>query len=321
MPGVTDRSGSPSTGATGTSSFVRVDVPLSPTNMLTFEGIVAPAHATLVGLSPLTELAAAPDILNRDLFGGRRRSHRHRRQHAADAARRHRPAQDRGRSRAARGNAILEPDGWHQNFFAEVSDTGVRRAASATLDRSGLTAAGVHTFSFSFDVRERSMSGAIETHPIQIQDDARPDDAVHRDLAGAVAHARATRRRASAFAISWAPDAAAPARPQPSRGFPDARAGGVLAAICGKLRARRQRAGRPSRAASAGSSDACRLARWRSTSSASRIDLSFVSGVFVRRAYSPSLGQLKLPQADMVSIEVEQQDPADARVAGGVQAS
>src|SRR5947208_3219732 len=44
VPGVTNRSGSPSTGATGTSSFFRVDVPLSPTNMLTFEGIVAPAH-------------------------------------------------------------------------------------------------------------------------------------------------------------------------------------------------------------------------------------------------------------------------------------
>ncbi len=48
VPGVTNRSGSPSTGATGTSSFMRVDVPLSPTNMLTFEGIVAPAHTTLV---------------------------------------------------------------------------------------------------------------------------------------------------------------------------------------------------------------------------------------------------------------------------------
>ena len=70
MPGVTDRSGSPSTGATGTSTFARVDVPLSATNNLTFEGIVAPAHATNVGLSTLTELAATPDISNRDLFAG-----------------------------------------------------------------------------------------------------------------------------------------------------------------------------------------------------------------------------------------------------------
>src|SRR3954471_11364228 len=65
VPGVTDRSGSPSTGATGTSTFVRVDVPLTPTNNLTFEGIIAPAHAMAVGLSTLTELAAAPDVANR----------------------------------------------------------------------------------------------------------------------------------------------------------------------------------------------------------------------------------------------------------------
>jgi hypothetical protein len=170
VPGVTDRSGSPSSGLTGTSSFFRIDLQLSPTNMLTFEGIVAPSHAFAVGLSPLTELAAAPDILNRDLFGGVV-------DHivlgpSALLTLRAGIGQHRTEVQSISGEtAVWRPDGWHQNFFAEVQDTGLRRAGSATLDRSGLNAAGSHTLSFSTDVRERSMSGSIETHPIEIQDD------------------------------------------------------------------------------------------------------------------------------------------------------
>ena len=169
VPGVTGRSGSPSTGATGTSSFFRVDIPLSPTNMLTFEGIIAPAHTSLAGLSTLIEAAAAPDIASRDLFGGivdhivlgpsmlltlRAGIGEHKTE-----------VQGSGTS-----NAIFSPDGWHQNFFAEVRNSGIRRSASVTLDRTGLSAAGSHTLSGSIDVRERSMNGSIETHPIEIQD-------------------------------------------------------------------------------------------------------------------------------------------------------
>jgi len=167
VPGVTDRSGSPSTGLTGTSSFFRVDLQLSPTNSLTFEGIVAPAKATNVGLSPLTEVAAAPDILNRDLFGGivdkmvigksmllTLRAGLG--EHTAEV------------DSNGTGNAILAPDGWHRNFFAEVHDKGYRRAVSATLDRTGVMAAGEHTISLSTDVRNRSLTGSIETHPIDI---------------------------------------------------------------------------------------------------------------------------------------------------------
>lgn len=169
VPGVTDRSGSPTTGATGTSTFLRIDVPISPTHMLTFEGLVAPAHTTAAGLSTVVDVAAAPDIYNRDLFGGivdhmvigksilltlRAGIGEHKTEVPSGGA----------------GNSILSPDGWHQNFFAEVRDTGIRRSASAAIDRSGLTAAGTHTVSVSLDVRERSMTGSITTHPIEIQD-------------------------------------------------------------------------------------------------------------------------------------------------------
>src|SRR4029077_10790242 len=53
-------------------------------------------------------------------------------------------------------------------------DSGIRRSASVTLDRTDMKAAGTHTASVSFDIRQRSMTGSIETHPIEIQDaDAR----------------------------------------------------------------------------------------------------------------------------------------------------
>jgi hypothetical protein len=170
VPGVTNRSGSPSTGATGTSTFVRVDVPISPTNMLTFEGIVAPAHTTMSGLSTLITAAAAPDIASRDLFAGivdhlvigknmlltlRFGVGEHTTQVQSSGS----------------GDAIFAPTGWSQNFFAEVKDSGIRQSASVTLDRTDMKAAGTHTASVSMDVRQRSMTGSIETHPIEIQDD------------------------------------------------------------------------------------------------------------------------------------------------------
>jgi hypothetical protein len=171
VPGVTNRSGSPSTGATGTSTFMRVDVPLSPTNMLTFEGIVAPAHTTLSGLSTLITAAAAPDIASRDLFGGivdhlviGKNMLLTLRfgvgQHTTEV------------QSAGSGNAVFSPAGWSQNFFAQVKDSGIRQSASVTLDRTDMKAAGTHTASVSFDIRQRSMTGSIQTYPIEIQDDA-----------------------------------------------------------------------------------------------------------------------------------------------------
>ncbi len=303
VPGVTDKSGSPATGASGTSSFVRFDLPLSPTNTLTFESIIAPAHATAVGLSTLIERAAAPDITNRDLFGGivdhivlgpnslltlRVGLGQHRTE-----------VQSSGRDAA-----ILAPDGWHQNFFAEVTDSGVRRAASATFDRSGLTAAGAHTLSFSADVRERSMSGAIETHPIQIQDD------VGRTMR-LIATSQVPSLRASDTTVGfgvrdlWEPlkrlqfdlnlrtdvptteSASLSPRLAVSYGVDDngrTTIKGSVGRFVGRVP----------------------LGALGFDQLGSRVDLSFVPGTgFVRRAFHPALGPIFLPHADMVSIEIE----------------
>src|SRR5262249_35248545 len=127
-------------------------------------------RATNVGLSPLIAEAAAPDIVNRDIFGGivdhivigpntlltlRLGFGEHKTEVESSGS----------------GDAIYKPDGWHDNFFAEVHDFGVRRAVSVTVDRTGLKGAGEHTVSVSADARNRSMTGSIETHPIDILDD------------------------------------------------------------------------------------------------------------------------------------------------------
>jgi hypothetical protein len=171
VPGVTTRSGSPSTGATGTSTFGRVDVQLAANNTLTIDTLVAPVHTTLSGLSPLIQPAAAPDITSRDLFGGivdhvvlgssslltiRVGIGEHNTAVAASGT----------------GDAIFAPDGWHQNWFAAVHDSGIRRSASVTWDRTDITAAGSHTVSVSSDVRDRSMTGSITHEPIDIVDAA-----------------------------------------------------------------------------------------------------------------------------------------------------
>ena len=302
VPGVTDRTGSPSTGLTGTSSFVRVDLPLSPSNMLTFEGIVAPSRATSVGLSPLTEVAAAPDILNRDLFGGvvdhivigqsvlltlRMGIGQHRTEVQS----------------TSRDTAILAPDGWHQNFFAEVQDSGIRRAASATIDKSGITAAGSHTLSFSVDVRERSMTGAIETHPIQIRDDL---GQTLRFIVTAQVPSLEANDTTGGFGIRdlWTPTPRLQLDLNVRSDFPtrepaafsprfaasytfDNKAQTTVKGTVGRFVGR------------------VPLGALAFDQLGSRIDLSFVGGGVVRRAFRPSLGPVSLPQADMMSIEIE----------------
>ena len=303
VPGVTDRTGSPSSGLTGTSTFVRVDLPLSPTNTLTFEGIIAPSHAIAVGLSPLTELAAAPDILNRDLFGGvvdhivlgpstlltlRAGIGQHRTEVQS----------------SSRDTAIWSPDGWHQNFFAEVQDTGLRRSGSATLDRTGIAAAGSHTVSLSADVRERSMSGSIETHPIQIQDDL---GRTMRFIVTSQVRSLAANDTTTGMGLRdlWAPTPRLQLDLNVRADFPTREPAAVSPRFAASYAFdnKAQTAIKGSIGRFVGRVPLGAIAF---DQLGSRVDVSLVPGVgFVRRAFRPSLGELKLPEADMASIEVE----------------
>jgi hypothetical protein len=171
VPGVTSQSGSPNTGATGMTSFARVDFQASPVHTITIEGIFAPVHTSNPDLSPLRALATTQQIDAQDVFGG---------------------VVDRlvlGSSNlltlrlgllthtstftpSGTGAAVLTPAGWSQNWFSAADTSGTRRSLSLTWDRANISALGSHALSLSTDLRQRSMTGSVAHQPIEIQDGA-----------------------------------------------------------------------------------------------------------------------------------------------------
>jgi hypothetical protein len=169
VPGVTGRSGRPSTGATGVTTFGRVDLQSSRHNGLTFEGLFAPMRTYSSALSPLRRLETAPQVDTDDRFGG---------------------LVDRlvlggsdlltirmgilvhGTDLAASGSGVarLTPEGWRQNWFTALSTSGNRRSLSVMWDHAGSTALGSHTISVTADVRHRAMVDTRQYHPISIED-------------------------------------------------------------------------------------------------------------------------------------------------------
>jgi hypothetical protein len=170
VPGVTTQAGTPAVGASGVVSFGRVDVDLSPANTLTLEGLFLPATSSYSGLSPLQQPESAPDVYARDLFGGvvdrlvlGPRDLLTLRVGIMNHVTTIRPA--------GAGAAVLRPDGWQQNWFSGVDTAGTRSSASITWDRSGVSARGTHTFSFTADIQFRRMSSVLNHQSIQIEDD------------------------------------------------------------------------------------------------------------------------------------------------------
>jgi hypothetical protein len=170
VPGVTTSTGTPAAGASGVTTFARLDVDLTSHNTLTFEGLFLPANTSYSGLSPLQQPAAAPNVNTQDLFGGvidrvvlSPRDLLTLRLGVMD--------HDNTISAAGAGAAVLRPDGWQQNWFSAVDTGGTRRSASITWDRSGIAALGTHTVSATADVQSRTMSSTMQHQTIQIEDD------------------------------------------------------------------------------------------------------------------------------------------------------
>jgi hypothetical protein len=170
VPGVTSRSGRPDIGATGVTTFARLDFDVSSRQRLTFDGLFSPGHTSFSELSPLRGPEASPDVRTRDIVVGlvdrlilgpsdlvtiRVGSVAHGTALAASGA----------------GDALLRPTGWTQNWFATVDHWGTQRAASVTWDHSGLQAHGTHTISVVSNLRHRAMDAAIDEQPIRVLDD------------------------------------------------------------------------------------------------------------------------------------------------------
>src|SRR3954466_9672571 len=170
VPGVTTQSGTPAVGGTGVVTFGRIDFDLSASNVLTVEGLFLPANSSYSGLSPLQQPEAAPDVYARDLFGGvvDRIVLTPRDLLTLRVGLMNHVTQI---SPAGRGDAVLRPDGWQQNWFSGVDTSGRRASTSVTWDRSGIQGRGTHNVSMTGDVQFRSMSSSMIHHTIRIEDD------------------------------------------------------------------------------------------------------------------------------------------------------
>jgi hypothetical protein len=170
VPGVTSSSGGPNIGTTGITSFGRIDLETSPKNNLTFEGLFSPTRQSNVGLSPLRDTAASPDVKAEDLFAGvvdRYVASSRDLLSIRFGLTAHRTAF----VPHGQGSAVVSPGGWRQNWFSAVTHHGTRGLFSITWDRTGIAALGTHTFSIVGEIRRRAMTAHIAHSPVEIEDD------------------------------------------------------------------------------------------------------------------------------------------------------
>ena len=170
VPGVTSRSGHPDTGATGLTSFSRIDLGVGPTQHLTLEGLFAPGDTTFSGLSPLRGPEASPDVRTRDIFVG---VVDHVVLGSSDllTVRFGNLAHGTALSASGSGESLFRPSGWSQNWFAAVDHWGVQRSLTVTWDHAGVEARGAHTFSTIVSLRQRAMNAVINEQAINVLDD------------------------------------------------------------------------------------------------------------------------------------------------------
>jgi hypothetical protein len=171
VPGVTSRSGRPDIGATGVTTFSRLDFDVSASQRLSFDGLFAPGRTSFSDLSPLRGPEASPDVRTRDIVAG-----------LVDrlilrptdllTIRVGSVAHGTAMAASGSGEALLRPTGWTQNWFATVDHWGTQRAVSVTWDHSGLQARGTHTISLVTNLRHRAMDATIEEEPIRVLDDS-----------------------------------------------------------------------------------------------------------------------------------------------------
>jgi len=169
VAGVTGQSGTPNIGTTGVTTFGRFDYQHSTKHSLTVEGLFAPVTTTDSGLSSLRPEGTVPDVdvwdgfvgitdrlvlSSRDLLTIRVGAATHSTKLAAQGS----------------GDAILTPAGWLQNWFSKVDVSGARQNVSLTWERAGIAAKGTHTVSINGGIRRRSMGGSVTDDTIRVLD-------------------------------------------------------------------------------------------------------------------------------------------------------
>ena len=170
VAGVTGDSGGPTIGTTGVSSFVRFDLQPSTRHSITVDGLFAPAKTTAAALSSLRPDGTAPDVEVNDVFGG-----------VIDrlvigtrdllTLRLGVLGHHTALTPTGTGTPLLTPEGWRQNWFSTLDVDGRRASLSASWEHDGVKAAGEHALSTNLSVRFRSMDGTLVDSPFKIVDE------------------------------------------------------------------------------------------------------------------------------------------------------
>ncbi|HZT77900.1 MAG TPA: carboxypeptidase-like regulatory domain-containing protein [Vicinamibacterales bacterium] len=170
VAGVTGDSGNPTIGTTGVTSFVRFDLQPSTRHSITVDGLYAPAKTTSAALSSLRPEGTAPDVDVSDVFGGvtdRLILGTHDLLTLRLGVIGHHTAL----TPTGSGTPLLTPEGWRQNWFSTLDVDGRRASFSASWEHDGIERLGTHSLSMNGSARYRSMDGTLVDAPIRIVDE------------------------------------------------------------------------------------------------------------------------------------------------------
>jgi hypothetical protein len=148
--------------------FARVDAQLTPRSTLTVEAFSFPSGTQSYGLSPRRDVTATVDLSGNDRFVGAT----------------HRQVSDRlgvittrvgaflrSAELAPNGSnetAILTPDGWNGNWFAQGARDTARYSVSTTIERPVTIMGASHEVSFASEVSATRLNGRIAERPVQV---------------------------------------------------------------------------------------------------------------------------------------------------------
>ena len=167
VPGVTQRGG-PDVVERSATLFGRVDLQASRRDQVIVEGLVFPSASDSLGLSPLREDAAAPNLSSNDVFGGVTVRHVFD-QPSVLTVRLSAFDRETDLSPSGQGPATLTPAGWQGNSFSTVNRRALRQTVSAMWEQTLPTARGSHDLTFSGTMSLRRMTGQVSESPLFIQ--------------------------------------------------------------------------------------------------------------------------------------------------------
>src|SRR5262249_53880027 len=168
VPGVTQGRG-PDIVEQSATIFVRTDVQARASDTFTFEALAFPTSTRSLGLSPLRDESAAPDLGGHDLFGGFTVRHVFTSPSVLTLRvgifRRGTTLRSPGS-----GPSALSPEGWRGNWFSSIERRASRETVQLSWERSVQTAHGAHDFTAMGGVAFRRLRDQVVERSVLVDD-------------------------------------------------------------------------------------------------------------------------------------------------------